>query len=80
MTSDQLPDLDFRQLFADPDDICESEYRAIYTTLDEVLPDAPPEERAGMCREILESYVLSAQEMLDILDRHAQAGARANEQ
>lgn len=68
--------MDFRQLFADPDDICESEYRAIYTTLEEVLPDAPEHEREGMCRGILESYVRSATEMLATLNRHAKAEGR----
>lgn len=64
--------MDFRKLFADPDDVCESEYRAIYTTLEEVLPDAPADERADMCRGILESYIRSAGEMLNILNRKAE--------
>lgn len=64
--------MDFRQLFADPDDICESEYRAIYTTLEEVVPDAPAGERADMCRGILESYVRSAEEMLAILNQQTE--------
>ena len=64
--------MDFRQVFADPDDICESEYRAIYMTLEEVLPDAPAGEQLEMCRGILESYVRSAQEMLAILDRQVE--------
>lgn len=69
--------MDFRQLFADPDDICESAYRAIYTTLEEVLPDSPPHEREGMCRGILESYVQSATEMLELLDRHTKAEGKS---
>ena len=59
--------MDFRQLFPAPDDLCESEYRAIYTTLAEVLPDAPPDERADVCQSILESYIQSAKYMLEIM-------------
>lgn len=54
-------------LFTDPDVIGESEYRAIYELLEDVLPNCPEDERTDACRNILEEFRDCADDMLHII-------------
>jgi hypothetical protein len=57
-------------IFPDPDDVGQSEYRAIHEHLREFLGDCPEDERAEMCESILEEFITHAQSMMEILDKH----------
>ena len=58
------------EIFPNPRDVGQSEYRAVYEHLRDFLKDCPEDERLEMCEGILEEFVESAQSMMDILDNH----------
>ncbi len=55
------------EMFPDPHDVGQMEYRAIYDHIRDVLRDCPEEERVDLCRGMLEEFVMHAQSMLETL-------------
>lgn len=67
MDADEVKVID---IFPHPDNVGQSEYRAIYEHLRDYLRDCPEDERHEMCESILEEFVTHAQSMMEILDEH----------
>lgn len=63
-------------LFPNPDDICQMEYRAIHTHMKEVLEDCPEDERMEIAMGMLKEFRDWAKDMRKTLKRSSKKAAR----
>ena len=68
--------MDPMELFPDPDDIGQMEYRAIHTHMKEVLDDCPEEERMSLALGILKEFKGWSKSMKKTLKKASSEKAR----